>query len=213
MERAITGFHVDGDGDWVAELSCGHNQHVRHRPPFQLRPWVTEADGRAERIDAPLDCPLCDRAELPDAVRFVRSSPEWNEQTIPASLLRAHRVGDGTWGVVRVHEGELRYSMSTPSTLDVVLGPHSEQVIPPGAQHHVEPLGPVRCSIDFFTVDRTDGIGESSEGEGDNDRSTMRSPSDQGGDPACWLGLTCPDCGVVVDGGVHRPGCQEGAGP
>ncbi|MGH2719052.1 MAG: DUF3565 domain-containing protein [Actinomycetota bacterium] len=59
MHRAITGFHQDADGDWVAELECGHSQHVRHRPPFQLRPWVTTESGRAGRIGTALDCPLC----------------------------------------------------------------------------------------------------------------------------------------------------------
>jgi hypothetical protein len=61
--RTITGFHQDEEGDWVAELSCGHNQHVRHRPPFQIRAWVLEADGRADRLGTAIDCPPCDRAE------------------------------------------------------------------------------------------------------------------------------------------------------
>jgi hypothetical protein len=34
LVRPIVGFHQDEHQDWVAELSCGHNQHVRHRPPF-----------------------------------------------------------------------------------------------------------------------------------------------------------------------------------
>ena len=33
-------FHQDEQGDWVAELECGHGQHVRHRSPWELRPWV-----------------------------------------------------------------------------------------------------------------------------------------------------------------------------
>ena len=33
MERQVTGFHQDEEGHWVAELECGHNQHVRHDPP------------------------------------------------------------------------------------------------------------------------------------------------------------------------------------
>ena len=61
MERRIVGFHQDAEGDWVAELDCGHRQHVRHRPPFQLRPWVLDAVGRTGRIGTPLDCRLCDR--------------------------------------------------------------------------------------------------------------------------------------------------------
>ncbi|HWE54031.1 MAG TPA: hypothetical protein VG435_00890 [Acidimicrobiales bacterium] len=30
---------------------------------------------------------------------------------------------------------------------------------------------------------------------------------DEGGDPACWAGLICPDCGIVLDGSPHRAGC------
>src|SRR5204862_843380 len=32
VERAIVGYHQDEHGDWVAELACGHQRHVRHRP-------------------------------------------------------------------------------------------------------------------------------------------------------------------------------------
>jgi hypothetical protein len=60
MERAIVGFHQDDQGDWVAELACGHNQHVRHRPPWTSRPWVTTAEGRQARLGQTLDCKLCD---------------------------------------------------------------------------------------------------------------------------------------------------------
>jgi len=56
----MVGFHLDDHGDWVAELACGHRQHVRHRPPFQERPWVITEPGRRGRIGQPLDCPLCD---------------------------------------------------------------------------------------------------------------------------------------------------------
>ena len=50
MERPITGFGVDPDGDPIAILSCGHPQHVRHNPPFINRPWVTTTDGRASML-------------------------------------------------------------------------------------------------------------------------------------------------------------------
>ena len=60
MQRAIAGFHRDDEGHWVAELACGHNQHVRHKPPFIERPWVTTAAGRASHIGTLLDCKLCD---------------------------------------------------------------------------------------------------------------------------------------------------------
>ena len=60
MIQTIVGFHQDTEGDWVAELSCQHNQHVRHRPPFLERAWVTTEEGRASRIGTEIQCPLCD---------------------------------------------------------------------------------------------------------------------------------------------------------
>ncbi len=65
MRRPIAGYHQDEKGDWVAELSCGHGQHVRHKPPFTLRPWVQSADGRAAMLGTELDCVRCDQGELP----------------------------------------------------------------------------------------------------------------------------------------------------
>lgn len=59
-------FALDDEGDWVAHLSCGHRQHVRHQPPFQMRPWVLDPVARASRVATPLECPLCDRTELPE---------------------------------------------------------------------------------------------------------------------------------------------------
>ena len=59
MERKITGFHQDKQGDWVADLECGHQQHVRHAPPLVMRPWVVTANGRREFIGASLYCNIC----------------------------------------------------------------------------------------------------------------------------------------------------------
>jgi hypothetical protein len=58
--RAITGFHLDDEGHWVAELECGHGQHVRHDPPWQVREWVTTEAGRKSRLGTELDCLRCD---------------------------------------------------------------------------------------------------------------------------------------------------------
>lgn len=60
MKQQIVGFHVDDEGDWVARLACGHNQHVRHNPPWQNRPWVIEEQGRLQFIGKILECKKCD---------------------------------------------------------------------------------------------------------------------------------------------------------
>jgi hypothetical protein len=63
MKRRITGFYQDEAQDWVADLDCGHRQHVRHNPPWMNRPWVVTARGREKFIDSILNCKLCDEKE------------------------------------------------------------------------------------------------------------------------------------------------------
>lgn len=57
--RRIVGFHQDEEQHWVAELECGHTQHVRHDPPWQLRPWVVTEAGRESFIGRELMCVKC----------------------------------------------------------------------------------------------------------------------------------------------------------
>jgi hypothetical protein len=60
VRQPITGFHRDEEAHWVAELACGHNQHVRHAPPWQLRPWAITPEGRAAALGRVLECRKCD---------------------------------------------------------------------------------------------------------------------------------------------------------
>ncbi|MCA9942934.1 MAG: DUF3565 domain-containing protein [Ardenticatenaceae bacterium] len=62
MQQIIIDFHQDALGDWVADLACGHTQHVRHNPPFSNRPWVLTPEGRQQFLGFALDCKLCDEA-------------------------------------------------------------------------------------------------------------------------------------------------------
>jgi len=66
MKQAISGFHLDEEKDWVAELVCGHFQHVRHKPPFINRPWVVSVEGRHAMLGHQLQCKKCDLAEPRD---------------------------------------------------------------------------------------------------------------------------------------------------
>jgi Protein of unknown function (DUF3565) len=93
--RRIVGFAADDVGDWVALLECHHRQHVRHRPPFRMASWVKEAAERDRHIGTPLDCPLCDRCEIPAGLTVTRTTATWDERTMPDALRRAHRVGAG----------------------------------------------------------------------------------------------------------------------
>lgn len=61
MKQAIAGYHKDEEGHWVAELACGHFQHVRHNPPLVSRPWVLTAQGRQAMLGYALNCKKCDQ--------------------------------------------------------------------------------------------------------------------------------------------------------
>ncbi|SMP59695.1 Protein of unknown function [Neorhodopirellula lusitana] len=57
--QPITGYHNDEEGHWVAQLACGHNQHVRHDPPLVRRDWVKTPEGRASMLGFRLNCKKC----------------------------------------------------------------------------------------------------------------------------------------------------------
>ncbi|AOE50377.1 DUF3565 domain-containing protein [Kangiella sediminilitoris] len=66
MKKPITGYHKDEHDDWVAELACGHFQHVRHKPPFFNRPWVKTEAGRNQMLGEELNCVKCEEGAPKD---------------------------------------------------------------------------------------------------------------------------------------------------
>jgi hypothetical protein len=63
MQRRISGFHQDEEAHWVADLECGHTQHVRHEPPLTTRPWVLDPSSRQAHLGTLLDCRRCDEPD------------------------------------------------------------------------------------------------------------------------------------------------------
>jgi tellurite methyltransferase len=148
--RTIDGFHQDDEGEWVAELSCLHGQHVRHRPPFLDRPWVTTEAGRQEHVGTYIECPPCERAELPDGLVVARTAGPFDEDSLPQGLRHDHRVAERTWGVLRVLDGAVRFTMATTPPIDRRLEAGAEQAIAPGVAHALSVEGPVRLAVDFL---------------------------------------------------------------
>jgi hypothetical protein len=70
MKQAIINFHQDEERDWVAQLKCGHFQHVRHNPPWMIRQWVISIAGRNEMLGHKLNCKKCDLGEPKDLLPF-----------------------------------------------------------------------------------------------------------------------------------------------
>lgn len=151
MRRLITGFKLDEHGDWIAFLSCGHRQHVRHRPPFEERPWVSTEIGRRDKLGMPMDCIRCDRLEIPDDFKAYRKTAEFNERTLPQTLRRDHSTKPGVWAKIQVIEGKLNYRIDALGA-QFELSPGQPGIVIPAARHHVDPIGSVRFFVEFYKM-------------------------------------------------------------
>jgi tellurite resistance-related uncharacterized protein len=78
-----------------------------------------------------------------------RSTPVFDEATLPAALRREHRTKPGVWGVVRVLEGELRLSFVDPPEM-LIVSPGSPGLLLPDQPHFVEPIGTMRMQVEFY---------------------------------------------------------------
>ena len=154
MRRSIVGFRKDEHDDWVADLDCGHGQHVRHRPPFVVRPWVENAAGREARLGTRLDCLRCDRMEWPDNLVAYARTKEFDQDTVPGGLVSSHTTKAGVWARIHVLEGAMLYRVGSPVHRDVRLVAPATVVVVPDVPHRVEPRGPVRFFVEFFQIKR-----------------------------------------------------------
>ncbi|MBX9947079.1 MAG: DUF1971 domain-containing protein [Reyranella sp.] len=78
-----------------------------------------------------------------------RSTPIFDEQTLPAALRGEHRTKAGVWGVIRVIEGRLKLTLAD-SGEETILTPDRPGLVLPEQTHRVEPQGPMRMQVDFY---------------------------------------------------------------
>lgn len=159
MIRTITGFHADAEGEWVAELSCYHNQHIRHRPPFQPRPWVLDPTGRESRLGSQIECPLCDRPEMPGDLILDRRLGPWTEQDVPEALRSAHLTPGRRWGRLCITGGAIDFQFrpgDDPPGERLHLASPAEQLIPPDVPHRVIPIGPAEVHLELWSRPRAE---------------------------------------------------------
>jgi tellurite methyltransferase len=147
MNKAIVGFAQDEAGHWVAQLACGHTQHVRHQPPWQNRAWVLSEQQRGERIGSELDCRSCDMAALPQGLIAYKQTPSFDERSVPAALLADHRTKPDVWAQIVVEEGLLEYTCARGT---FVLRPGVVGVVEPASPHRVRPLKAMRFHVVFL---------------------------------------------------------------
>lgn len=78
-----------------------------------------------------------------------RSTPVFDEVSLPAALRREHRTKPGVWGVVRVTEGTLKLCFVDPPS-ELLLSPGSPGLLLPDQPHFVEPIGAMKMQVEFY---------------------------------------------------------------
>lgn len=73
----------------------------------------------------------------------------FDEQTLPDALRNDHRTKAGTWGLLRVIEGEVRLIFVDPPS-DHHVTPDKPAPIAPQAMHHVVTMGPMSMQVEFY---------------------------------------------------------------
>lgn len=149
----ITSFRPDeaeGLGSWVAALACGHNQHIRHRPPFQNAPWVMTPEGRELKVGARLPCRLCRMPRLPPRAACYKETAVFDEETVPRGLLARHSLRAGTWGQIVVLNGRVDYVIEDEPGLTFVLRSGVDGAIAPERPHHVRLQPGARFKVRFL---------------------------------------------------------------
>jgi tellurite resistance-related uncharacterized protein len=85
-----------------------------------------------------------------------RSTPVFDQDSLPAALRARHSTKAGVWGVIRVIEGELELTCLEPEA-SLLLTPERPGLVLPQQPHFVTPRGAMRMRVDFY--DRQPGEG------------------------------------------------------
>jgi tellurite resistance-related uncharacterized protein len=96
--------------------------------------------------------PIAARGELPLGSVAHRSIGPFDAQTLPAGLRAEHRLKEGTWGMLTLTEGSLRFVWDDEQGgADELVAP-ARLVVPPQVPHHVEGEGSFALQISFYRV-------------------------------------------------------------
>lgn len=78
-----------------------------------------------------------------------RSTPTFDQTTLPAALRARHNTKAGVWGVIRVIEGRLKLTYLDPPS-EVILTPDRPGLVRPQEPHFVTPLGDMQMQVAFY---------------------------------------------------------------
>jgi len=89
---------------------------------------------------------------LPEGLACYRRIGPFTEETIPAGLLKEHRLKEGTWGRLLLRQGSLTMVWDDGSGERERLVAPAELHVAPQRPHHVELDGPLELEIEFLAA-------------------------------------------------------------
>jgi tellurite resistance-related uncharacterized protein len=98
-------------------------------------------------------------ASLPQDAEAYRTIGPFDPETLPQGLRAEHKLKAGTWGLIELAEGNLRFVWDDEKGGMEEMSAPARLVVPPQVVHHVEGKGPFTLTISFYrnTVSTTGG--------------------------------------------------------
>lgn len=93
---------------------------------------------------------------LPAGLTAYKRTPTFDQESLPAGLRKEHRTKAGVWALIHVIEGHLRYRILEPFS-EQTLSTGTPGVVLPEQPHEVEPLGPMRMFVEFYSARGAEG--------------------------------------------------------
>jgi len=93
---------------------------------------------------------LVPRGELPADAEAYRTIGPFDAATLPAGLRAEHSLKQGTWGLLTLSEGTLRFVWDDEAGGADELAAPASLVVPPQVLHHAESDGPFTLTIAFY---------------------------------------------------------------
>jgi tellurite resistance-related uncharacterized protein len=87
---------------------------------------------------------------LPAEFEAYGRSPEFTPGTLPTKLQAAHSTKAGTWGLLHVLEGKIRYQLEAPYEGEQVAAAGETVVIESQVPHRVAFVEPGRFFVEFY---------------------------------------------------------------
>ena len=91
--------------------------------------------------------------ELPTGLQLTRTTPTFDQESVPKGLLAAHRVAEGVWGRLIVHTGALTFCFEDEPDNQRRVSAGEHVVIPPNRPHHLELDSHVTFAVEFHRPD------------------------------------------------------------